>query len=782
MKKSVLMILLVVIVTLSSFAANTWKIGVVGPFQQETGEWIKQAVEMAAEEINLDGGIAGKQIELIFQDSEAKAEKMITAIQKLTTRERVDFIIGGMSSGAVLGAMDRWARYKTIWLGTGAASAEVTDKVGEDYDKYKYYFRIGTLDSISQGTATGDFITNYLKPKYGITKAAIVAVDLVYSKGIAEEAARVCEENGIEVVYRDYFPMGTTDFSATFKKAVDAGAQVIINSIVTDDGIAFVKQWYDLKVKAAIVGPVGPALKPEFYDQTGGKCIFETSAYPNGGPAPLTSNTMQFVEDHVAKYGNNPGFISYPAYNALYVLKEASKNVKDINNKDEWIKAIEKVEFKLGGDKGVAPVVFDENHSLKYGGDAARGIIFQWQGKDKWEAVYPEEYATGEWMVPEWMDWKVQEVNGISEDTVKIGSFQALSGPVAPIGVSMRKGMDAYFNWVNENGGINGRKIDLLVADDQFNPSKTVVEVKRMVEQDKVFSMVGGLGTPGCLAVMDYLNNSKVPFVYQGSGSSLLAVPPKEYVFSVQPNYYSTEGPIAAKYLTEIVGAKKIGIVYRADDAGKEALAGMKKWLEENGHKGKLVAELPINPTATAFDNEIIELMTAEVDAVYMLTFIPQTPNFLKQSKDYGYEPLFLGSYANADVTLIALAQDAAEGFESLAWVDIGNTEDPNVQKYFEIYDSSFPGEIPNAYAAAGFIAAEVFTEGLKRAGKNPTVDSLVTALEGMKDWRGMITPSITYSNFSSESETCRVGVREMYILKVKDGQMLKHQDWVNLK
>jgi len=115
------------------------------------------------------------------------------------------------------------------------------------------------------------------------------------------------------------------------------------------------------------------------------------------------------VEDHLAKFGNNPGFISYPAYNALYVLKEAAADVQDINNTDEWIKAIEKVEFKLGGDKGVAPVVFDENHSLKYGGDAARGIIFQWQGEDEWEAVYPEEYATGKWVVPEWMDWEVQE-------------------------------------------------------------------------------------------------------------------------------------------------------------------------------------------------------------------------------------------------------------------------------------------------------------------------------------------------------------------------------------
>ncbi len=374
------------------------------------------------------------------------------------------------------------------------------------------------------------------------------------------------------------------------------------------------------------------------------------------------------------------------------------------------------------------------------------------------------------------------ETEGVTDDTVKIGSFQALTGAVAPIGVSMKKGLDAYFNWINENGGINGRTIEFIVADDQFNPSKTVVEVKRMVEQDNVFAIVGGLGTPGCLAVMDYLNEAGVPFVYQGSGSSLLAVPPKEYIFTVQPNYLSTEGPVAAKYLVEKRGFDKIAIVYRADDSGKEALEGFKSWLEENGHEDKLVEALPVDPSATSFDNEIIKLLNSGAKAVYMLTFVPQTPNFIKQSADYGYVPLFLGSYANADATIVQLAGDASEDFESLAWVDVGDMENPNVQKYYEIYDESFPGELPNAYAAAGFIAAEVFVEALNRAGEEPTREKLVEALEGMSDWTGLITPTITYKTFSADDGSCRVGVMEMYVLKVIDGVLTNYHDWIKLE
>ncbi len=126
---------------------------------------------------------------------------------------------------------------------------------------------------------------------------------------------------------------------------------------------------------------------------------------------------------------------------------------------------------------------------------------------------------------------------GITDTEIKIGTFQAMSGPVAVIGQSVANGMKAYFNYVNDNGGIYGRNINLIVADDQFNPAKTTVEVKRLIENDKVFALVGGLGTPGNLAVIDYVNKMKVPYVYQASGSSLLAIPPKKYIFPVQPNY-----------------------------------------------------------------------------------------------------------------------------------------------------------------------------------------------------------------------------------------------------
>ncbi|HPE68313.1 MAG TPA: ABC transporter substrate-binding protein [Thermotogota bacterium] len=369
--------------------------------------------------------------------------------------------------------------------------------------------------------------------------------------------------------------------------------------------------------------------------------------------------------------------------------------------------------------------------------------------------------------------------NGITDDKVVIGSFQALSGPIAFIGVPMKKGMEAYFNWVNANGGVNGRQIELLVADDQFTPAKTVVEVKRLVEQDKVFSIVGGLGTPGCLAVMNYLNDNKVPFVYQGSGALQLAVPPKKYIFSVQPNYYSVEGPIVAKYLTKVENYKRIGLVYRAADDGKEEYKGMYRWLTLNGLDKRLVKAIPVNPNATSFDNEILELMAANVDVVFLSMYGQQPPNLLKQAEQYGLDAQFIMSYPNADINVIRLSEGAAEGAQAMAWVWLGEADSPQFLEYLSIYQQSFPEEIPNAYAAAGFIAGEVFTEALRRAGPNPTRESLIAGLETMNGWQGLITPIISYKPYSPADSTCRVGLQAMYVMTVENGEWVRSSDWI---
>ncbi|MCD6168001.1 MAG: ABC transporter substrate-binding protein [Caldisericia bacterium] len=365
-----------------------------------------------------------------------------------------------------------------------------------------------------------------------------------------------------------------------------------------------------------------------------------------------------------------------------------------------------------------------------------------------------------------------RKIPGVTDKEIKIGAFAALSGPVAPIGIEFVKGYKTYYNYINDNGGIYGRKIKLIVEDDQFNPAKTIAAVKRMVEVDKVFAIVGGLGTPGCLAVMDYLNENKVPFVYQGSGSSKLAYPPKKYIFAVQPNF-TNEGQIMAKYVVEELKADKIAVIYETDDIGTEGLNGVKKGLEKYGKKP--VIEVGFSPTEVDLTSYVLKLKQAKPDVVIMYALLKPASIILKTAYSLGLKTKFVTTYPNADPLLITLAgKEAAEGTYVSAWV-FTDLKDPGVKKFYEIWDKYHPGEIPSAYAIAGWIAGEVFVEGLRRAGSPPTRERLVWALETFKHWSGMLAKDITYA------PNDRSGKKSMYFMQVKDGMWTKVSDWISI-
>lgn len=373
------------------------KVGVIGPFQTEHGVAIKESVQLASEEINAAGGINGRKIELVYGDDENSAEKGLAALKKLYTQDKVDLLVGGVASGVVNGMMDVMAQNKKIWLGTGAATPVLIERIAKDYDKYKYYFRVGTLDSTNQGISIAEFIVDVLNKQHGMTKAAILSTNLKYSQDISEAVAKKIEAAGLKVVYREYFNSDTTDFSPNFTNAQKAGAEFIINTILGPEGITYVKQWNDNKVPLPIVGAIAFGTKDEFFKETGGKAAYETSANPNSGPAPLTPKTLAFAKKFKEKYGHSANFIAYPAYDALYVLKDAAERAKTFDT-DPLIKALEATDYK-----GASPIKFTQHHDLVYGGSNARFVFFQFAEDGQRYAVYPKEFANAEYKLPSWI-------------------------------------------------------------------------------------------------------------------------------------------------------------------------------------------------------------------------------------------------------------------------------------------------------------------------------------------------------------------------------------------
>jgi branched-chain amino acid transport system substrate-binding protein len=363
-------------------------------------------------------------------------------------------------------------------------------------------------------------------------------------------------------------------------------------------------------------------------------------------------------------------------------------------------------------------------------------------------------------------------VPGITGNQILIGSFSVQTGPYAVVGVPFSHGMQSYFNMINEAGGVYGRKINLKVEDDGFNPAKTVTIVKKFVTEDKVFAVVGGLGTPGCLAVMDYLNEQKVPFVYQASGVSKIAIPAKNYVFAVQPNYIN-EGQIFAKYIATM-GLKNIAVLYSNDDAGNEGLTGIKQGVAKYG--GKIVVESPFPATETDFTSYLLKVQASDAEALILYaTGVATGGNVVKTAKSLGLTQKIFLPYPHSGI--MATAGAAAEGVYVTGWADFSNLTDPGVIKFFNTWRKYYPKDDPLtfSYAVAGFVAAEVFTEAIRRSGPYPTRDSLVWALETFNGWSGYLAKDISYGPNE------RSGKYSMFFMQVQKMALVKVSDWVSV-
>ncbi len=386
------------------------------------------------------------------------------------------------------------------------------------------------------------------------------------------------------------------------------------------------------------------------------------------------------------------------------------------------------------------------------------GLNVYWEGKAK------QIFLRGKPMVT---------VPGISDNEIKIGSFIALTGVLAFIGVPYYQGFQSYLNMVNDEGGINGRKINLIVEDDRFDPARTVIGVRKLVEEDKVFAIVGGLGTPGSLAVMDYLNKGKVPFVYQASGVSVLSIPAKRYIFSVQPNYYN-EGQIFVRYIVGELKQKKIAVLYQNDDAGREGLFGVNTGIRRFG--GNLVADLPFPGTETDFTPYLLRVKASGAESLIVYTLSAGIGGtIVKAAKALGLTQKIFLPYPHAGI--IAAAGDASEDVYVTGWVDFSDAKDPGVIKFWETWLKYYPKGDPLlfAYAVAGFVAGEVFVESLKRLGPYPSREALIWALEAFKGWDGYLVKDLSYGPKE------RSGKYSMFFMQVQKKELKKVSSWISV-
>jgi branched-chain amino acid transport system substrate-binding protein len=375
----------------------------------------ERGIRLAVDEINAAGGVSvGDKkrpfsVEVIdTRDLEpgVPVSEALMAVERLILSRKADFIVGGPNrSEAALAAMSLLSKHKKVSIVTsGVLTPQYHKTVAENYDKFKYCFRIHG----EAVTLIGEIIANFavLKENHGLTKVFIMAQDVSHARGAAEVMGKVAGSKGFEVTGTEIFPTGATDFSMALLKARSTGSQIINIWMDMPESAILLKQWYDLKIPALPFGStLAAAEQPGFWNATDGKGEYTLCNVVNAGNAPseATPWTMKFYNAYAEKWGVEPeGLGASSSYMAVYALKDAIERAGSIDA-DKVITALEQIDMegvygRLRFDAKTHQVIPSTDPK-----EGAVGSILQWQD-GKRVVVYPKSIAKGEILLPPWMN------------------------------------------------------------------------------------------------------------------------------------------------------------------------------------------------------------------------------------------------------------------------------------------------------------------------------------------------------------------------------------------
>ncbi|MCC8958329.1 ABC transporter substrate-binding protein [Bradyrhizobium sp. Pear77] len=327
---------------------------------------------------------------------------------------------------------------------------------------------------------------------------------------------------------------------------------------------------------------------------------------------------------------------------------------------------------------------------------------------------------------------------GATDTEIKIGQTVPFSGPASAY-AGIGKTQAAYLKMINDQGGINGRKLNLIQYDDAYSPPKAVEQVRKLVEGDEVLFTFQIIGTPSNAAVQKYLNSRKVPQLLASTGASRFSDPQNApWTIAFNPNYQS-EGRIYAKYILANHPNAKIGIFYQNDDLGRDYITGLKSGLGDKA-ESMIVAEVSYELTDPTVDSQIVKLKAAGVDLLYNAS----TPKFAAQAirkvADLDWHPVHILDINASPVsaTLKPAGLDISKGIISTNYgkdpADPQWKDDPGVKAYFAFMDKYYPeGDKLNTVNTYGYSTAELLIQVLKQCGDDLTRENLMKQVTSLK-------------------------------------------------
>jgi branched-chain amino acid transport system substrate-binding protein len=330
---------------------------------------------------------------------------------------------------------------------------------------------------------------------------------------------------------------------------------------------------------------------------------------------------------------------------------------------------------------------------------------------------------------------------GATDTEIKLGQTNPFSGPASSY-ATIGKTQAAYMKMINDQGGVNGRKINLIQYDDAYSPPKAVEQVRKLVESDEVLLMFQLLGTPSNAAVQKYLNSKKVPQLFAATGASKFTDPKNfPWTMGFNPNYF-VEGRIYGTYIIKEYPNAKIGILYQNDDLGKDYVNGIKAGLGDKAAK-MIVAEASYEVSDPTIDSQILKIKDSGADLFYSATTPKQAAQAIKKIAELGWHPVQILDInsTSVDAVMKPAGLEASKGVISVGYgkdpLDPAWKDDAGMKKYFEFMAKYYPdGNKDSSFNSYGYMTSQLMIHVLKECGDNLTRENVMkvaTSLKGVQ-------------------------------------------------
>ena len=380
-------------------SSDSIKIGVLTDLDALSGRHVWQGAVLVAEQINNEGGILGRQVEVIGEDTDSESGldivKISSALNRLIALHNVDFVIGRASGEAGFVIQEIVSEHKKIFIATTGGHDDKTQRVLDDYDKYKYYFQVQwNASTVFQGMTDSLLL---LREQTGFNKVGYIGEDLGWTKAIMEGLDHTLPEvHGFDLVYKGSFPVDRVDFSSYFAAAEAAGVEVLVPLIARDGGIPFVKDWYERQSPILLYGGALTSVSvSESWEWTEGKCEnIVTAAFPMVAEYPITSKTLPLREAYISRWNESPNNQAVHSIEIMrFILPDAIERAGTIET-EAVIEALEATSIETSQAENF---VFTSAHCPMMGenlndpdADYGLALLFQWQNGEQLP-VYPKK-------------------------------------------------------------------------------------------------------------------------------------------------------------------------------------------------------------------------------------------------------------------------------------------------------------------------------------------------------------------------------------------------------